>query len=497
VEAKIDERRIAVAGVASGQVRLVSPADTYVYEYDVAPDGKSFAATAAKGDGDNNWWVASLVTVDAATGKTAELLTPGFQMANPRFSPDGSSIAFIGGLMSDFGVTGGDIYTIPASGCEAKNLTPGRNGSPAWLAWLPSGRVLFVENAAGEAVIGSLDPATGAVQTLWKKREAISASRGLGLAVSRDGNVTAAIRSSFSIPPEIVAGPAGAWSPVTKENAGAARAWGDVESLTWEGDGHAVQGFLLPPRDAALARKNGTLPLVVIVHGGPSSAHTARWPTALAGTLAGRGSYVFLPNPRGSYGMGEVFTRGNLKDFGHGDLLDILSGVDEVVRTHPVDTGRVGVTGWSYGGYMTMWAVTQTNRFAAAVAGAGIANWQSYYGQNRIDQWMIPFFGASVYEDPAVYARSSPMTFIRNARTPTLVLHGERDAEVPAPQGYEFWHALKTLGVPTQLVIYPDEGHAIRKPEHERDRVVRSVAWLERFLGGPESAAPALPPDPR
>jgi acylaminoacyl-peptidase len=137
---------------------------------------------------------------------------------------------------------------------------------------------------------------------------------------------------------------------------------------------------------------------------------------------------------------------------------------------------------------MTMWAVTQTDRFAAAVAGAGIVSWQSYYGQNRIDKWMLPYFGASVYDDPWIYERSSPITFIKNVKTPTLVLHGERDAEVPAPQGYEFWHALKTLGVPTQLVIYPDEGHRIARPEHVRDLSRRMVAWFEKYLAGARSA---------
>ena len=131
---------------------------------------------------------------------------------------------------------------------------------------------------------------------------------------------------------------------------------------------------------------------------------------------------------------------------------------------------------------MTMWAVTQTDRFAAGVAGAGIASWQSYYGQNKIDTWMLPFFGASVYDDPKVYAKSSPMEFIKKVKTPTLVLHGERDSEVPTPQGYEFWHALKTLGVPTQLVIYADEGHGIRRPENQLDIVRRSVDWFDRYL---------------
>ncbi|HEV3446249.1 MAG TPA: prolyl oligopeptidase family serine peptidase, partial [Gemmataceae bacterium] len=198
--------------------------------------------------------------------------------------------------------------------------------------------------------------------------------------------------------------------------------------------------------------------------------------------LSRKGYFVFFPNPRGSYGQGEKFTRANVKDFGHGDLRDILSGVDEVLKTHPVDKERLGITGWSYGGYMTMWAVTQTQRFRAAVAGAGIANWQSYYGQNGIDQWLLPYFGASVYDDPAVYAKSSPINFIKQVKTPTLVLVGEYDVECPVPQSYEFWHALKTLGVPTEFVVYPKEGHGIGKPEHQRDIMKRMLGWFDKYL---------------
>jgi dipeptidyl aminopeptidase/acylaminoacyl peptidase len=220
--------------------------------------------------------------------------------------------------------------------------------------------------------------------------------------------------------------------------------------------------------------------MVVLVHGGPASAHKPGWPR-VAGVLASQGFYVLMPNPRGSYGQGEAFTRGNVKDFGYGDLRDILGGIDAAAAAAPVDPARCGLYGWSYGGYMAMWAVTQTRRFRAAVAGAGIVNWQSYYGQNRIDRWMIPYFGASVYDDPWIYARSSPISFIKSVRTPTLVLQGERDAEVPAPQAYEFWHALKTLGVETQLVIYPDAGHHLGAAS-DLDRSQRIVDWFRKYL---------------
>ena len=189
-----------------------------------------------------------------------------------------------------------------------------------------------------------------------------------------------------------------------------------------------------------------------------------------------------MPNPRGSYGQGEAFTRANRKDFGYGDLRDILAGVDTVLKSYPVDANRIGLTGWSYGGFMTMFAVTQTHRFKAAVAGAGISDWVSYYGENSIDQWMIPYFGASVYDDPQVYARSSAITYIKQATTPTLSVVGDRDGECPAPQSFEFWHALRDLHVPAQLVVYPNEGHGFVDPEHRRDVMDRALDWFAKYM---------------
>jgi dipeptidyl aminopeptidase/acylaminoacyl peptidase len=191
------------------------------------------------------------------------------------------------------------------------------------------------------------------------------------------------------------------------------------------------------------------------------------------------GYFVFMPNPRGSYGQGEKFTQANIKDFGYGDLRDILAGMDVLEKRFPIDKDREGLTGWSYGGFMTMFGVTQTTRFRAAVAGAGISDWKSYYGENSIDQWMVPFFGKTVYEDAEVYAKSSAIDYIKNVKTPTLVVVGDRDGECPAPQSFEFWHALRAEGVKTQLVVYPNEGHAFRAPEHRRDVLERALNWFE------------------
>jgi dipeptidyl aminopeptidase/acylaminoacyl peptidase len=468
-------QRLHLVDPESGKVRAVSPPDLYVYEYDWSPDGKQCVLIGAHGSGDNNWYIAQLYVLTLATGECRSILKPAMQIAVPRWSPDGQSIAFVGGLMSDEGVVGGDIYAIAPTGGKAVNRTPALDASAKWLTWHPSSRqILFTEVKDGGSGIARLD-LDGGVTHLWEGAESIT------LDVSRDSRTFALIRHSFAQPPEVWAGPLGEWRPITQANRRARPEWGKAESLHWKSDDFRVQGWLLYPRDFDPSWR---YPLAVQVHGGPASAVRPHWLSeySVAGALSHRGYFVFYPNPRGSFGHGERFTRANVKDFGHGDLRDILSGVDEVLRVAPVDRDRMAIGGWSYGGYMTMWAVTQTDRFRAAVAGAGIANWQSYYGQNGIDQWLIPYFGASVYDDPAVYARSSPINFIKRVKTPTLILVGERDVECPLPQSQEFFRALKTLKVPTKLVVYPGEGHGVTQPAHQRDVLRRWVRWYDEYL---------------
>jgi dipeptidyl aminopeptidase/acylaminoacyl peptidase len=484
ISEKSYEQRLTLIDPESGKAKQISPTDTYVYEYDWSPDGSEFAYTAAKGSGDNNWWIAQLFRMPAAGGEPKLVLKPAAQIAVPRWSPDGKSIAYIGGIMSDEGSTGGDVFVVPADGGAAKNITPNRKSSPAYLVWMPgaNNQLLITEHVDGGSAITTLNTETGATETLWKADETIRAtSEALSVSLSKDAKTASVIRTSWVSPPEVWAGPIGDWKPVTHANDAAKPEWGKAEKLHWVSEGARVQGWLLYPKNFDAAKK---YPMVVSVHGGPASQRSPSWPMPGfdLSLLAGEGYFVFFPNPRGSYGGGESFTQGNVKDFGYGDLRDVMAGVDQVLKTVPVDESRLGIGGWSYGGYMTMWTVTQTHRFKAAVAGAGVVNWQSYYGQNAIDEWMIPYFGASVYDDPSVYAKSSPITFIKNVKTPTLVVVGERDAECPAPQSYEFWHALKTLGVKTELVVYPGEGHGFQDPKHREDVLKRSVEWFNANL---------------
>ena len=224
--------------------------------------------------------------------------------------------------------------------------------------------------------------------------------------------------------------------------------------------------------------------MVVDVHGGPAGDSTSKWPMPFYNTevLSGIGYFVFFPNPRGSLGSGEAFTQGNVKDIGYGDLKDITTGVEYLLGTLPIDPNRVGITGWSYGGYMAMWAGTQTTLFKASVAGPGASNWQSYYGQVDIENWLLPYFGESVYDNPAIYAKSSPINFISKDKTPTMMYAGSIDPVCPTPQSYELYRALEHLGVPTSMVIYPGETHGLAIPKYQRAVTLAAADWFMKYM---------------
>ncbi len=479
---KSDEQRLAVFDIAkpTTTVTPLSPAGRYVYEYAWTPDGSGFVATTALGNGDNNWWVATLDAIDARTGAVRSIAKPATQINQPRVSPDGRTVAYIGGLMSDFGSIGGDVFTVPLAGGSPRNITAGATSTVTTIDWTKAG--LRTVTLAGDQVqLGTLTPGQPVVPGFAKPA---SLSAGDGRAVfSADGRIAAAVMQDYEHAPAIYAGPIGAVRQVTHDN-DAAPALVSARSVNWKNEGYDVQGWLLAPRTPPAGPSAGKAPMITLVHGGPSAASMPGYlsETSLNATLLKAGYYVFLPNPRGSYGQGEAFTAANKRDFGGGDLRDILAGIDAVERIAPIDDKRLGLGGCSYGGFMAMWANTQTDRFKGIVAGAGLSNWVSYYGTNGIDQWMLPFFGKSMYDDMKAYEDVSAIYQAKRAKTPTFIYVGERDIEVPPTQSIEWWHALKDRNVPVSLVIYPDAGHCVTGPEQSADVRQRAIAWYDRYV---------------
>ncbi len=479
-----DIQRVAVIGLSSQQLVERTPPKLYAFEYDWSPDSKELVFTAAAPPGDDNWYIAKLYRQPLDSAQPKLVYEPKRQIALPRWSPDGSRIAFIEGLMSDEGGTGGEIFTVAANGQgNLIDLTPDRSSSPSWFTWRPDNTIVFTEFVGGSVAMGALDPKDKTVVRLWQADESIHATgEETSVSIASTSPLTVAtVRYSWSALPEVWAGLPASMEQITHLNQASTMPLPRAQNLTWQSDGKDVQGWLLYPSDFDPVKR---YPLLVAIHGGPAWIMTPTWHTSDFNTtlFPQFGYFVLFPNPRGSYGQGEAFTIANRRDWGFGDLRDTLRGVDAVLKQQPVDPHRVGLLGWSYGGSTAMFAGTQTDRFRALVAGAGAADWLSYYGQNSIDQWMQPYFGASPYDDPESYARSSAMTYIRHTSTPTLVLVGEHDGEAPPAQSLQFWHALKERHVPTQLRIYADEGHSFFKEEDQIDVTLRALQWFRQYM---------------
>ena len=476
---------LAIINRTTGEIIQVTPPKFYIFEYDWSPDSKSFAYLAAPPPGDDNWYIAKLYTQNISARDTILIYSPEMQIALPHWSPDGKRIAFIAGLMSDQGGVGGDIFTVAAEkNSSAKNCTPGRKSTPSWFAWQPDGNILFSEFIGGSVAISSLNTNTNATQTLWHGDESMRAAdeqSSFSVIYNKSTPTFAFVRTSWNALPEIWYGALSKLSQVTHLNDHVKKGFQRSENIEWMNEGFRVQGWLLFPNHYDSTKH---YPMLVCPHGGPAwvISPTYSAPDFNATVYTQLGYFVFFPNARGSHGQGEAFTMANRRDWGFGDLRDINSGVDAVIKKFPIDDHRVGFMGWSYGGSLAMFAITQTNRYGAVVAGAAACDWFSYYGQNSIDKWMWSYFGVSPYDDPAVYAKVSPITYVKQAKTPILIVVGERDGEAPPPQSLQFWHALKELHVPTQLYIYADEGHSFEKFENIVDVAARTAEWFRKYL---------------
>jgi dipeptidyl aminopeptidase/acylaminoacyl peptidase len=406
------------------------------------------------------------------------------QLARPRVSADGKKVAFIGGLMSDEGVEGGDVWVTDLVSGLSSNVTQGFAGTFNSVSWVGTELAAAV-NVFGSMGMARVDPAKHRVTNVTVHAETISA-REARIAVSGDGRSVAYAAESFTTPARLMFGAFGAARPITQPDPALLLDL-SVQDVRWHSDGREIQGWLLTPAGAANPSKPRAL--IVEVHGGPSFATTPFYVGShvsnfgdMAGDMLRAGYAVFAPNVRGSFGEGEAFIRANINDMGDGPLRDTLTGVDEVERRTPIDDQRVGMYGWSYAGFFTMWVATHTERFHAIVSGAGMADWTSYYSQTVIPAWVDLFLGGPPYGNMDAYDRASPLRYLQNAKTPTLLLNGERDSGAPSMQAEAFWKGLLYYHVPTKFVIYPDESHRFQIPANILARSVDTLGWFNEWL---------------
>lgn len=482
--------RIWLIDVATGEHRRATEAAAHTWELAWLADGSGLALIVSDEPTAASWYGCWLATLDVASGALVKVFQPaGRQVARPVPAPDGKGIAVISCSWSDPGMSGGDLWLVAADWDTPRNLTPGLGCSISRAIWEPGGGALIGDAIDGTGTSVVRVGVEGEVERLWHAAATVSYD---GLSIAADGATFAAVRSDARHPTEVWGGAVGrdgvTWRPLTDLHAEVReRLTAEFADVAWRGpDGLELGGLLMLPEG-----RTGPTPLVAIIHGGPTGAvrhgFVPSGLAALAPLLAARGIASFLPNYRGSNGRGVAFAEAILGDMGGKEWEDIVAGLDHLVATGVADPARLAIGGWSYGGFMTMWAVGQDPpgglRFKAAVAGAGIANWQSFHGGSILHAWDSAFHRADPFDPAGPYIARAPLTYLDRIATPTLILHGDADRDVPPGQSWEFFRALRDRGVETQLVLYPGSPHGPRKPRHVRDILARSLAWFVDRLG--------------
>lgn len=472
--------------------RAVTPANLTVWRYAWSPDSRSFAVYFSTGPNETDWYRGQLGVVPASGGAVRQVAQLSRQAASLAWSGDGQRLAYVLGEWSDRPLVGGDIYEVAVVGGEPRNLTPGIDFSPSWLAFAPDGRALLY---AGwdhlSSQVGLLDVETGERRIL--SRDFVVGDRAQPrLSASDDLRAFATIHADHESPGDVWLGERSGedggnekitWRRLTRLNPLIEEtvAVSPPRRIEYEGaDGWRIEALYTPPANPPT---DGTPPpLILNVHGGPTSAFRDAFGDNWSQLLAAAGFAVLSPNIRGSIGRGVAFADAVLGDMGGKDFQDALAGVDHVVAQGLADGERVGILGWSYGGFMVAWAVSQTTRFKAAVMGAGICDFHSFHAQTNIPDWDSRFLAANPSENPQAYRDRSAITFAARVTTPTLIVHGEQDPCVPVNQAYAYYRALRERDVPTELAVYPREGHGFRERDHLRDFHTRMVGWFKRHV---------------
>jgi dipeptidyl aminopeptidase/acylaminoacyl peptidase len=476
--------------------RRITEGAFHVTSFDWTPDGRHLVFAHQADPRINTARLSGDISVVPAEGGATRLLVGGEGVhESPLVSPDGRRVAFVSTGERPEQVGLGDVYVVPFEGGTPRKLAETHDRSPSLRAWSADGGELYLDEwvRTGRHVLAL--PADGAP---WRQ---LTPTGGVhsNVSFSADGRRLAFTHEAPETPPDV---------HVSEVDRFAARKVSDLhahveappmartEVLTWRAsDGLEVEGLLTYPAEVRPGRR---YPLILQVHGGPAGiyAETFTGGPSLYMTqfFAEYGYAVLRPNPRGSAGYGREFRHANVQDWGFGDLDDLLTGVDHVIEMGLAHPDSLALMGWSYGGYMTSFAVTRTDRFRAASMGAGLSNLVSMVTTTDIPDYLVAHMGGSeIWEDYATYERHSAIYGVANVTTPTQVIHGERDLRVPFTQGQEFYVALQRKGVATEFVVLPRTAHGPQEPKLLMEVSLRILDWFERHLRPGAAAAATLP----
>ncbi|MGD0773819.1 MAG: S9 family peptidase [Candidatus Solibacter sp.] len=451
--------------VATKAAQRITSGPWDLREIEWLPDQKRLLAVATDRPADDRR-TERLFSVAVDDGRMEDVLAPAGPFSKIQVNPRGDAVAYVGSPAD--GPTGQDLFVLPLDRGTPKNVTGGNTDRPVLsFQWMNDGQIaaLFQNGFHTE-----LDVA-GEKKRKLVTDDSLDVSQ---FTVSHTGTVAYVAETSAVLPELFVEG-----KVVSHFNDG----FGGV--AVQKAEIYSFKSFDGTPIEAALIRGAGAVagqsqPVMVLIHGGPAGAWRNRF-DALTQLLAAHGYTVMQPNIRGSMGYGQRFLASNRGDWGGGDYKDVMASVDDLVQRGIADPKRLGIGGWSYGGYMAEWVITQTDRFRFAISGAGMADLATEFGTEARpagDEW---YYGVP-YENLAGFQKSSPITFIKNAKTPTLILEGEADTTDPISQSQMLYRGLKRYGVPAEFVVYPREPHGLREPKHIADRYRRSLEWADKYL---------------
>jgi len=455
-----------------------------VNAFDWSPDSSRIVFSHVTTPNANDWPTADISIIDLASSQVSILANTPAAEESPIYSPDGNSIAI---LASDNPPRWAQSYVIqifPAKGGQPKTLVGSLDGQPDVAGWSADSKRLYFNEAKGTvSQLAAIDIAANRIEVIESEPALISA-----IDINRAGKTLSFVRQTPLTPGDAYVAAAPDFKPVQVSHVNAELKMpplGRTEVIRWKSkDGKEIEGLLTYPVGYQTGQR---VPLILNIHGGPAGVFQqsfigGRGVYPLA-TFAAKGYAILRANPRGSSGYGVDFRRANIKDWGVGDYDDLMTGVDKVIEMGVGDPDRLGVMGWSYGGFMTSWIVTHTHRFKVASAGAPVTNLMSFNGTSDIPSFVPDYFGGQSWDGIEIYQKHSPMFNVKGVTTPTMIQQGDADVRVPISQGYEFYNALKAQGVPTRMLVLPRQPHGPTEPKMQLAAMKANLEWFDKYLG--------------